>query len=86
MEKITKEYKKEIIVKETISLCDRCGCEIEDPNGFGKTYNRIKLQSDINYPEHGGWDSIYELCADCYDILEHIIAIECSNDTKRGSN
>ena len=66
MEQIIRTYKKEIEVHDTITLCDRCKQEIEDPRGFGKEHNYIILDSDLNYPEHGGNETKYELCSDCF--------------------
>lgn len=74
MKKVIKEHKAEvIIVDEVIHLCDRCGCEIQDPDDFGKEYNIIQTKTGMNYPEYGGYDNEYELCSDCYSYMTTLL-------------
>ena len=73
MEKVIKETKIETIQKEVIYLCDKCRCEIDNPYLFGKQHNYIILDSDLNYPEHGGCATKFELCETCYTLTEELI-------------
>lgn len=79
MKKTIREYQELVTRKEVIYICDRCGCEIDNPREYGKQYNKIHVESDINYPENGGCGITYELCEDCFNIIQRILIKEIEN-------
>ena len=82
MEKTVKEYQELVTKKEVIYLCDRCSCEIDNPNEYDKQYNKIHIESDTNFPENGGCGINYELCEDCFNTIEKLLIKEIENHGK----
>ena len=79
MKKTVREYQELVTKKEVIYICDKCRCEIDNPLEYGKRYNKVYIDSDLNYPDHGGCETKYELCEDCFNIIEQLLIKEIKN-------